>query len=169
VIVSATQEDRGVRGAWLGANGEFAESLCQKIWDLRRLPYIPQDEHGNGIVAPEMMWAHMDGRTVFRHAVQAMSGSLMQACTALSLDLKDVDLFLFHQANLRINEYVANLLKLPPEKVLHNIHKYGNTTAATIPLLMDEAVESGRLQPGMKVAMAAFGAGFTWGSAVIDW
>ena len=70
---------------------------------------------------------------------------------------------------MRINEYVAKLLKLPPEKVLHNIHKYGNTTAATIPLLLDEAVREGRLQRGMKVAMVAFGSGFTWGSVIADW
>lgn len=170
VVVSATEEDRGIRGCWLGANGKHAEVLAQKIWDIRRDPFIPQDEEGIGQVSPEMMWAHMDGRTVFRNAVQAMSGALMEACGALKIDLqKEVDMFLFHQANMRINEYVAKLLKLPAEKVPHNIDRFGNTTAATIPLLMAEAERNGSLKPGMKVAMAAFGSGFTWGSAVIDW
>ena len=87
----------------------------------------------------------------------------------LDVDLAEIDLFCFHQANLRINEYVANMLKLPPEKVPSNIQRYGNTTAATIPLLIDEAVRNGSLVRGKKVAMAAFGSGFTWGSAIIDW
>ena len=82
----------------------------------------------------------------------------------------DIDLFVFHQANLRINQYIQNeLLKLPDSKFIHNIQRYGNTTAATIPSLLHEAVETGRLKRGMKVACVAFGSGFTWGSAIIDW
>ena len=69
----------------------------------------------------------------------------------------------------RINQMVANMMKLPDEKVHHNIDRYGNTTAGTIPILMAEAVEAGKLEPGMKVAAVAFGSGFTWGSAIIDW
>ncbi|MCS6856872.1 MAG: 3-oxoacyl-ACP synthase, partial [Sandaracinaceae bacterium] len=80
-----------------------------------------------------------------------------------------IDLFVFHQANMRINQLVAQQLGIPEEKMIHNIHKYGNTTAATIPLLLWEAVETGHLQPGMRVALCAFGAGFTWGSAILDW
>ena len=76
---------------------------------------------------------------------------------------------LFHQANLRINEYIANQVGIPAEKMLSNIQRYGNTTAATIPLLLDEAARDGRLKKGSKVACVAFGSGFTWGSALIDW
>ena len=77
---------------------------------------------------------------------------------------------MLHQANKRINEYVANkLLKVPADKVLHNIERYGNTTAATIPILLAEAVRDGKLKRGMKIALAAFGSGFTWGSALVDW
>lgn len=169
VVVSATEQDRGIRSVVLGSNGEHAEALCQKIWDLRRMPYIPQDEAGRGIVEPEMMWAYMDGKLVFRNAVACMSGALMEVMGKTQTALESIDMFLFHQANMRINEYLANSLKLPPEKVPHNIHKYGNTTAATIPLLADEAVRRGALKPGMKVAMAAFGSGFTWGAAIVDW
>jgi 3-oxoacyl-[acyl-carrier-protein] synthase-3 len=169
VVVSATEEDRGIRGIWLGSNGKFAESLCQKIWDIRRFPYVPCDEEGRGHIEPEMLWAYMDGKTVFRHAVQAMSVALMEACGKTKAELKDIDLFFFHQANKRINEYVAKMLKLPEERVPHNIDRYGNTTAATIPILMAEAERDGSLEPGKKVALAAFGSGFTWGSAVIDW
>jgi len=111
----------------------------------------------------------MDGRKVFRHAVERMSMVLLEVCMKEGITGEDIDLFLFHQANMRINEYLANSMGIPPEKLVHNIHKYGNTTAATIPLLAAEAERDGRLKPGMKVAMIAFGSGFTWGAAIVDW
>src|SRR5690606_37796939 len=104
VIVSATDEDRGVRGVYLGANGRYAEVLCQKIWDIRQRPFVPKNADRSGTVSADMLWAQMDGKLVFKHAVAAMIGSLMRACTALSLELHDIDLFFFHQANLRINQ-----------------------------------------------------------------
>ncbi len=169
VVVSASDEDRGIRGWWLGADGRYAEVLCQKVWDIRQRPFIPQNEDGVGQVQPEMMWAHMEGKRVFRAAVERMCEAVLTACTDQGITGEDIDLWLFHQANMRINQYVAKTLGIPDDKLLHNIDRYGNTTAATIPLLLDEAVRSGRLQPGMKVAMVAFGSGFTWGSAILDW
>jgi 3-oxoacyl-[acyl-carrier-protein] synthase III len=168
-VVSATDEDRGVRGTWLGADGRYAEMLCQKVWDIRKRPFIPVDASGVGQVDASHMYAQMDGRTVFKHAVEKMCTALMQACWATSTDPKEVDLFFFHQANMRINQYVAKTLSLPDEKVVHNIQRYGNTTAATIPILLAEAERDGRLKRGMRVAMVAFGSGFTWGSAMVDW
>ena len=91
---------------------------------------------------------------------------LLEALNAASLKLDDVDLFLFHQANLRINEFVAGQLKIPPEKCLNNIERYGNCSAASIPILLDEAVRGGRLGRGQVVAMTTFGSGFSWSSAV---
>ncbi len=158
-----------MRGTGLGADGRFAETLAQKVFDIRKRPFIPLNAEGVGQVAPEMMWAHMDGKIVFKHAVEKMCLAVMQSCWELQIDIKDIDLFCFHQANMRINQYVAQQLGLPEDKVVHNIQKYGNTTAATIPLLLSEAVETGRLKRGMKVAMVAFGAGFTWGAAICDW
>ncbi len=169
VIVSATDEDRGVRRIVLGADGRHAEVLCQKVWDIKRRPFIPVDEDGRGTVEPEMLWAHMDGRKVFKNAVMMMVGSLMQVCAEEQVEFDDIDLFFFHQANMRINQYVAEQLGLPPEKVPHNIQRYGNTTAATIPTMLAEAVESGSLTPGKKIALVAFGSGFTWGAALVDW
>jgi hypothetical protein len=81
----------------------------------------------------------------------------------------DIDLWLFHQANLRINEHICLTLKIPTEKVYNNIQKYGNTSSATIPTLLDECVRSGRLKAGAKVMTTAFGAGFTWGAALVVW
>jgi len=169
VIVSATEEDRGVRGWYLGADGRGAEVLCQKVWDIRRRPFMPVNEDGVGQVPPEKMWAQMEGRQVFKNAVERMIGVMMQAFAAQGLTLDDVDLFAFHQANLRINQYIQEQIGAPADKFLNNIQKYGNTTAATIPLLLAEAERDGRLERGKKVAMVAFGSGFTWGCAIVDW
>lgn len=169
VVVSATSEDRGIRTWNLGADGRGAEQLCQPIFDIRKRPFIAVNERGNGEIPPEMLWPQMDGKAVFKHAVEKMIRALMQACWAHQVSAQEIDLFLFHQANMRINQYVAKQLGIPDDKLFHNIQKYGNTTAATIPLLLAEAVQTGRLRPGMKVAMVAFGAGYTWGAAIADW
>jgi 3-oxoacyl-[acyl-carrier-protein] synthase-3 len=170
VVVSPTTEARGVKGWYLGADGRYADVLAQRVWDMSRRPYLKiRPEDGVAEIPADWVWANMDGKLVFKNAVERMVQSFMQACWDQKIDLKDIDLFLFHQANLRINQMVANLLQIPDDKVIHNIQRYGNTTAATIPLLMAEAVETGRLKPGMKVACVAFGSGFTWGSAIIDW
>jgi 3-oxoacyl-[acyl-carrier-protein] synthase III len=169
VIVSATDEDRGIRTWKLGADGRFADALAQRIFDIRQRPYIPLDAHGVGQVKPEMMWAGMDGKLVFKHAVERMITVLMEVCIQAGCTGRDIDLFVFHQANLRINQYIQQQLGIPDDKIIHNIQRYGNTTAATIPILLAEAEESGRLMRGMKVAMVAFGSGFTWGAAIADW
>ncbi len=169
VVVSATDEDRGIRYWKCGADGRHADQLAQKIWDTAQRPFIPTDAEGNGIVKPEMLWANMNGRLVFKNAVERMSFGLIAACQDQGITGEDIDLYCFHQANMRINQYVAQTLGIPEEKLVHNIDRYGNTTAATIPLLLDEAARDGTLKPGMKVACVAFGSGFTWGAAIIDW
>jgi 3-oxoacyl-[acyl-carrier-protein] synthase-3 len=169
VVVSATDEDRGVRSWHLGADGRFADMLAQKVWDIRERPFLPQNAEGVGQVVPEMMFAKMEGKVVFKHAVERMIHVLMEACIANNISGNDIDLFVFHQANMRINEYIAQTLGIPPEKVVHNIQRYGNTTAATIPILLAESERNGKLTRGMKVACVAFGSGFTWGATIIDW
>jgi 3-oxoacyl-[acyl-carrier-protein] synthase-3 len=170
VVVSATDEDRGVRGWWLGADGRHAEALCMRVWDMTKRPFVGlESKDGDARIPPETLWPHMDGKVVFRNAVERMCQSIMQACWEKGVELADVDLFAFHQANMRINQYVANTMGIPESKLVHNIQKFGNTTAATIPTLLAEAEETGRLTRGMKVMMVAFGAGFTWGAALVDW
>jgi 3-oxoacyl-[acyl-carrier-protein] synthase-3 len=114
-------------------------------------------------------WPKMEGRFVFKHAVTRMPEVVRSSLDAAGVKLPDVDLFLFHQANLRINEYVAQQMGIPAEKCLNNIDRYGNCSAASIPMLLAEATRSGRLRPGRIVCMAGFGSGFTWGSAVARW
>jgi 3-oxoacyl-[acyl-carrier-protein] synthase-3 len=169
VVVSATDEDRGVRGWKMGADGRFAEALSLKIWDISKRPYIPLNQEGIGQNHPEMMYPQMDGRVVFKHAVQRMVEVLLQVTEEQNTRIDEIDLFVFHQANQRINEFVQKKLGAPAEKFINNIDRYGNTTAATIPILLAEAEQSGQLQRGMKVAMVAFGSGFTWGCVLVDW
>ncbi len=169
VVVSATDEDRGVRTWDLGADSRFADALCQPIWDVSSKTFVPLDEEGRGIIDVDVMWAKMNGKVVFKHAVKRMIETLMTSCLKLNVTRDDIDLFFFHQANLRINEYVEKMVGIPPEKSRHNIERFGNTTAATIPIMLAEAEQEGVLKPGMKIAMVAFGSGFTWGSAIIDW
>jgi 3-oxoacyl-[acyl-carrier-protein] synthase-3 len=115
------------------------------------------------------IFPQMQGKFVFKHAVTRMPEVLRECLDSASLKLDDVDLFLFHQANLRINEYVAGQLEIPPEKLRNNIDRYGNCSAASIPMLLDEAVRSGGLERGQLVSMTAFGSGFTWASALVRW
>ena len=118
------------------------------------------------IVEQGKHFPYMNGRYVFKHAVRRMPEVLNETLGAASLGLEDVDLFLFHQANLRINEAVAQHLGIPPEKCPHNIDRYGNCSAASIPMLLDECIRDGRVKPGSRVAMTSFGSGFSWASAV---
>ncbi len=169
VVLSATDEDCGVRGWVLGADGRFVDALCQKVWDTSRRPFIPIGEDGHGSLSPEDMFTKMDGKLVFKNAVKRMQEALHQVCEKVGTQVAELDLVFFHQANMRINQLVARQLGLSEEKVPHNIQRYGNTTAATIPILLAEAERDGTLKRGMRVATVAFGSGFTWGAAIVDW
>jgi 3-oxoacyl-[acyl-carrier-protein] synthase-3 len=160
------RDDRsGVLAVKMHAEGEHAE----RLWI---------EAPGSGLapsrITAEMIEAgrhfpKMEGRFVFKHAVTRMPEVLRETLDAAGVKLDDVDLFLFHQANLRINEFVAQSLGIPSQKCPSNIERYGNCSAASIPMLLDEAVRSGRLRRGQLVAMTAFGSGFTWASAVVRW
>ncbi|RKZ08280.1 3-oxoacyl-ACP synthase [bacterium] len=112
-------------------------------------------------------YPRMNGKKVFIAASKAMPESIVEACEANSITPHDVDLYLFHQANLRINQQVAKGLGVGADKVFNTIEKFGNTTAATIPIGMAEAIRAGRLERGMIVALSAFGSGFGWGSVLL--
>jgi len=146
------------------AEGKFARKLWTEAPGSAAHPRIDQ-----AAIAARKHFPYMDGRFVFKHAVTRMPEVLLETLGAAHLDLEDVDLFLFHQANLRINEFVAQKLEIPPEKVLNNIQRLGNCSAAALPILLAEASRSGRLQAGQVVSLTAFGSGFTWGSAALRW
>lgn len=117
------------------------------------IPYFPQ----------------MNGQFVFKHAVKRFSEVILEGLEENGLSKKDIDLLVPHQANLRIAQFIQKQFDLPDKKVFNNIQKYGNTTAASIPIALTEAWENGRINDGDNIVLAAFGSGFTWASAVISW
>ena len=160
-----TKEGRGLFSTHLHADGQFAKELWTKA---------PGMAHGKERITADLasstdIYPAMNGKAVYVHAVRRMPEAINEAITANGVSLADVDLFILHQANLRINEAVAKHLGIPEEKVFNTIDRFGNTTAATIPLGLDEAVKAGKLKPGMLVCSAAFGSGFTWASALYRW
>jgi len=163
VVLGPTDEE-GIISTHLHAQGEFAEMLYIESPSSLRHPAIsPEDiEQGRNELK-------MDGRAVFKHAIRRLSGGAMEAIDAYGVTVADVDLFIFHQANLRISTSAAELMNIPPEKVFDNIQRYGNTSSATLPICLNEAVQEGRLKRGDLVCMSAFGSGFMWGSALVRW
>ena len=111
----------------------------------------------------------MEGREVFKHAVRSMSDACDRALDGAKLNGSDIDLLIPHQANVRIIEATAKHAGIPMEKVMVNVDRYGNTSAASIPLALAQAEQEGRLKPGMLILLVAFGAGFTWGAQVVRW
>jgi 3-oxoacyl-[acyl-carrier-protein] synthase-3 len=146
------------------AQGKFARKLWIEAPSSANTPRLTHEMIEDGRIFPQM-----EGRYVFKHAVIRMPEVLVEALNAASAKLEDVDLFLFHQANLRINEAVAQRLGIPDKKLFNNIQKYGNCSAASIPMLLAEATRNGRLASGQLVSMTAFGSGFTWASALVRW
>lgn len=114
-------------------------------------------------------YVHMAGREVFRYAVRVMEEESLKVINAANLDLSDIDLLIPHQANIRIIEHAAKKLNLPMEKVVVNVERYGNTSSASIPIALDDAVKSGRVKAGDNIVMVAFGAGLTSGGIVLKW
>jgi len=111
----------------------------------------------------------MQGREVFKHAVNAMRKASTDGIAAAGLTIQDIDLIIPHQANLRIIDAIVERLDFSRENVFINLDKYGNTSAAAVAIALDEAHRQGRIKPGDKVLLVAFGAGLTWASAVIEW
>jgi 3-oxoacyl-[acyl-carrier-protein] synthase-3 len=111
----------------------------------------------------------MNGQFVFKHAIVRFAEVIQEGLEANNLEVKDIDMLIPHQANLRISQFIQQKMKLKDEQVFNNIQKYGNTTAASIPIALTEAWEEGKIKEGDLVVLAAFGSGFTWGSAIIRW
>ncbi len=157
----ATDGSRLIRHR-LHADGRHAEQLCLVAPGCRHRPFITKEMIDEGLTVP-----HMNGREVFRNAVTRFPEVIMEVLTAEGIEKEDLDVVIPHQANLRITEAVRQRAGLPEEKVVSNIERYGNTTAASIPIAMSEAVEDGRVHRGSLVCLAAFGSGFTWGASLL--
>jgi 3-oxoacyl-[acyl-carrier-protein] synthase-3 len=161
-VVSATNEtDRGILDVVVHSDGQYVDKMWVPAGGSRYKPYFKPEMYETGEVVPIVV-----GREVFRLAVTMMPEALMTVLERNGLGLDDVSLVVMHQANLRINEAVQKRLQLPDEKVYNNIQKYGNTTAATLPLVFHEARTERNLQAGDLVAFVALGSGLSWGAAL---
>lgn len=160
VVLQGSDHPGGVLGATLGADGSGGDLLTIRIGT--RLPF--EARRGG---AEELLY--MNGHEVFRFASRIMVQSTREAMRAAGLSMADLDLLIPHQANARILQVAAKQLGLPAEKVYSNLNRYGNTSAASIPIAIVDAVAEGRLQPGDRIAMVAFGGGLTWAGCVVEW
>ena len=162
LVGKSTRDDQGVLSLALHADGAGAQSLWVEAPASRGMPRLSKEMLDEGRHYPKM-----DGKAVFRAATDKMPEVANEVLAKAGLAAADVDLFVPHQANMRINQMVGAKLGIPEARTVHNIERYGNTTAATIPIGLSEAWAEGRLSPGTRVLLAAFGAGFTWAGAVV--
>jgi len=158
VVVEATDGPEGVLSSNLHSDGSLTEILTIR---------------GSGteiVFDPDVpVRVDMEGREVFRNAVTRMGEGALYALESAGLEVDDVDVLISHQANIRIIDATARRLKMDPESVYTNIHAYGNTSAASIPIALSEALDQGVVSPGNILTMVAFGGGLTWGAAVLRW
>ena len=165
-VISASNDDSGILSTHLHSEGKFAEELAvikpaTTFW----IDKIKNDDNEDGSgYSP-----YMNGNFVFKNAVVRFEQVIFEALNHSNLKKEDISLLITHQANLRISQYIQKRLNLLDSQVFNNIMKYGNTTAASIPIALSEAHESNLLKKGDIVVLAAFGSGFTWGSALIKW
>ncbi len=158
------EDGRGILSTHLYADGRFAQDLCMENPSSKKKPIFSLE-----MFQQKKFYPHMDGKNVFKNASERMPEAVETALKYNHLKINDVNLLIPHQANDRISQMVARKLQIPIEKVARNIDRYGNTTAASIPIALDEAVKSGRVKRGDIVVLTAFGSGYTWASAVIRW
>ncbi len=162
VLTPANGDGRGILSTYLKSDGRLAELL-----------HIPAGGGMNLLTAENVndrgQYMKMAGREVFKAAVKAMGEACDEALRRAGVSADEIELFVPHQANLRIIEATAKHSNIPMAKVMVNVERYGNTSAASIPLALAQAEEEGRLKPGMLILLVAFGAGFTWGATVVRW
>jgi 3-oxoacyl-[acyl-carrier-protein] synthase III len=162
VLCAEENTDRGVGKTILLSDGSGAKHIHNDLGGSKYRPKTPEFEE-------RIYGIKMNGAEVYRFAVGAMGDACERVLELAGIESSEVDLFVPHQANLRIIESAAKRLHLPPEKVFTNVEKYGNTSGGSIPLALYEAVESGQLKPGMLVLTVGFGAGLVWGANLIRW
>lgn len=164
VLGPSGEEGRGILAFDLHGDGAYAEKLWVDAPGSMYHPRASREQLDQG-----WQFLQMDGKEVFRHAVERMPESVRAVLAATGHTTGDLKLLLAHQANLRISEMIQKTLQLRDDQIYNNIMSYGNTTAATIPIALDECVRSDRIRPGDLVAFTAFGSGFLWGSALVRW
>ncbi len=162
VIVSASEQPGGLTGLDMYSDGSGANGIIFPAGGSARPATLQTIAEGGHFV-------HMAGKEVYKYATRQLAESSQAALRNAGLTVADVDQFLFHQANIRIIESVQNAVGIPADKTYLNIERYGNTSAASVPMALVEAIAEDRIQPGDRLLMAAFGAGYTAGAAVVEW
>lgn len=162
VVLGETEPGYGILGLHLGADGSGGELLKVAAGGSR----IPASADS---VAQRLHYIYMNGNEVFKFAIKVMGEAATDALNHANLSSTDIDWLVPHQANMRIIQSAAKRLRLPMEKVIVNVDKYGNTSAASIPLALQEGVDSGRIKNGDVIALVGFGGGLTWGATIIRW
>jgi 3-oxoacyl-[acyl-carrier-protein] synthase-3 len=162
VILERGRPDQGILAYSMGADGSGGP-LLQREACGSRLPPTPE------LIAQKKHYMYMDGRAVFRWAVDILCDTIQDVLKAAKLTTADVDLYVAHQANIRIINAGIDVLHIPRSKVYNNLERYGNTSGGSIPIALDEAIEGGRLRDGQLLVLSGFGAGLAWGTAVIRW
>jgi 3-oxoacyl-[acyl-carrier-protein] synthase-3 len=162
VLIEASTDDRGILSTHLHSDGNLWDLVCVEGGGSR----MPASQK---MLDERQQYMKMRGNETFKVAVKTLEATAREALAANNMDIKQVDLFVPHQANLRILTAVAARLGLERDRVMINMDRYGNTSAASIPLALDQAVQEGRIKPGSRVLMAAFGSGLTWASALVKW
>ena len=162
VVLRAGEGERGILGFQLHSDGSNFKDLYVPGVGFAHRPFVDEEQVREWRHVPEM-----NGRAVFKLAVSRMPQAVRELCAKHRLAVGDIDMLIAHQANLRISEAVQRALGLPDERVYNNIQKYGNTTAATIPIALDECRKSGRIKPGQLVCFVGLGSGFHWGAALM--
>ena len=155
-VIVAASEQPGILAAKLHADGSHKEMLC-----------VPGSVHGGKVSGSPFV--HMDGGAVFKFAIRVFEEGANEVLQVAGLDVSDLDWFIPHQANIRIMEATARKIGLPKEKLIATVHHHGNTSAASIPLALDEAVRDGRILPGQTLLLEGVGGGFTWGAVLLRW
>jgi 3-oxoacyl-[acyl-carrier-protein] synthase III len=159
VILTRGSPEQGILSYSMGSDGNGGPLLCRPSGGSRTPPAAEHLDQG-------LQYMYMDGRAVFRWAVAILCDTIQDVLTDAKLTPDDIDLYLPHQANIRIINAAIDVLRIPRSKVFNNLEKYGNTSAGSIPLALDEAVAEDRVRPGTLSVMSGFGAGLTWGTAV---
>jgi 3-oxoacyl-[acyl-carrier-protein] synthase-3 len=162
VLLERGRPDQGLISYSMGADGGGGDMLSRPAGGSR-MKLTPE------VLSKGLHYMYMDGRAVFRWAVAILCDTIQDVLTASGLRPNDVDLYVPHQANIRIINAAIDVLKIPRSKVFNNLDRYGNTSAGSVPLALDEAVSEGRLKPGQLVVLSGFGAGLAWGTTVLRW
>ncbi|MBY0522569.1 MAG: ketoacyl-ACP synthase III [Gemmataceae bacterium] len=162
VLLARGEPDQGILSYSMGADGSGGDLLSRPSCGSR-LPPTPE------LLSKGMHFMHMDGRAVFRWATAILCDTIQDVLQASNLKPQDIDLYIPHQANIRIINAAIDVLHIPRNRVFNNLDKYGNTSGGSVPLALDEAIQEGRIKRGNKIVLSGFGAGLTWGTAVMRW